>query len=478
MTYSYLHGVFVAMTLAGTAGAQCGVEPLLQRIGRGTAGTNRIPLLDSTVPLVGAPYAVTLTSGRANAAAAIVIGVRVRPIFLPIWGATLYPDPPVFHALQLDAQGTVRLSLPGNVPVSFCGAEFVVQAGVFDPRAQGGLALTRALRMRFGGGGSSRALVSLRTSNSTCPPRTNLNIIDVSSLRVVRSFSINRSHLDVAVTSDGKLGVVASFCPPARVVVLNMTVDPPRELGSVQLSFGPQEIDIARDRYAIVTGNSRTTVLSSVDIVTRRIVNSLTIPSDGGTVEVAPDGSFALIGAISSVRSQLIWRINIAANGTISRPRVQLPIPYQVMNTSINPRGDQLLVATYPPRVLVVDIADGSGAMTLRQTITLPSLAQTIVHHPDGDTAYALLPYRKTVQILSRASNGNWSVTGQVAFASTGSGGFLGVDNMALMAGGSRLSVHVSGKVIVIDTVTKRIVGTIALSGGDRIPAGIATIGL
>ena len=128
-----------------------------QALGTGTAGGPGVPTLMSVgLPLAGQPrLEVEVAGGRPGQPGVLVVSTKVEPVDVPSVGAVLYPAAPfrtVNFAFNDAGKAVVDLRPlldPGAVP---CGSYLVAQAGVADPFAQGGFAVTAALELTTGGG--------------------------------------------------------------------------------------------------------------------------------------------------------------------------------------------------------------------------------------------------------------------------------------------------------------------------------------
>jgi len=164
MTRSFLACALLVLALAWPAPAQdCTSLPLLTDVGAGTPGATGVPALDTLgQPMVNQPgMGLRITAGAPGAAAQLVVGSTGTPQFLPAYGARLYPGAPFTRfPLTIGPDGTSATVLSGPAPTSpaLCGVEFVAQGVVTDPVAQGGLAFTSGLRLRFGVGSAAASL--------------------------------------------------------------------------------------------------------------------------------------------------------------------------------------------------------------------------------------------------------------------------------------------------------------------------------
>jgi len=154
----------LVISMATAAPAQeCAAFPLIAEIGAGTPGSAGVPELHSLgQPMVNQPgMGLRITGGAPGAAAQIVVGAPGTPQVLPAYGARLYPNAPFTRfPVTLGPDGVSPAVLSGPAPTSpaLCGLEFVAQGVVTDPMAQGGLAFTGGMRLRFGVGSAAASL--------------------------------------------------------------------------------------------------------------------------------------------------------------------------------------------------------------------------------------------------------------------------------------------------------------------------------
>ena len=163
-----------------TAAQDCAGFPVVTAIGAGTPGAAGVPALDTLgQPMVNQPgMGLRITAGAPGAAAQLVVGSSGTPQYLPAYGARLYPSAPLTRfQLWLGPDGSSPMVSAGPAATSpmLCGQEFVAQGLVFDPAAQGGLAFTAGVRLRFGVGSSAASLFQgarffTRHCRRTCSP--------------------------------------------------------------------------------------------------------------------------------------------------------------------------------------------------------------------------------------------------------------------------------------------------------------------
>ncbi len=140
-------------TLALSTAAQgqaCGAEVVLKRLDAGAAG----PELTTPdgAPVIGGPFSMRVVDALPNASGALVFSPVEAPFFDPTYGATFYFGVPFktgFFTTDSEGNGPIEFALAALDP-SLCGGFVIFQAGVFDPAAQNGIAVSNALRLVVG----------------------------------------------------------------------------------------------------------------------------------------------------------------------------------------------------------------------------------------------------------------------------------------------------------------------------------------
>lgn len=145
-----------ALLLASPAWPQsaCGSETLartLEARAPGVAGPRlRTP---AGPPIVGRAFSLRVDAGPPGAPGVLVVGLSELSFFVPKYAATLFPGPPslAVQAFTLDGHGvSPALQAMTGLDPSLCGLAAFAQAGLLDPSAMGGVALTNGLRLRIG----------------------------------------------------------------------------------------------------------------------------------------------------------------------------------------------------------------------------------------------------------------------------------------------------------------------------------------
>ncbi len=131
----------------------CTDTPLVQTLGLATPGSRGLPRLEMFgSPIEGRPFHLFVSNARPLAPAVLYYGTFPAPTFLPQFGATLFPGPPIvtlrFTILRNGRSGPLLASVP--VTPDLCGRRVTAQAAVLDSAAQGDFAFTKAVDVRFG----------------------------------------------------------------------------------------------------------------------------------------------------------------------------------------------------------------------------------------------------------------------------------------------------------------------------------------
>ena len=135
-------------------------EPSLESVGLATK-TSRglLEISVGGVPLLGEPFHVEVHGAQPGALGALFTSPVELGLFLPAFGATLYPGAPLsLVPFVADSTGSSpRLADMAAVPASLDGLFASMQAVVLDPGAQAGLAASRGGRVVFGSTDTSQA---------------------------------------------------------------------------------------------------------------------------------------------------------------------------------------------------------------------------------------------------------------------------------------------------------------------------------
>lgn len=236
---------------------------------------------------------------------------------------------------------------------------------------------------------------------------------------------------DVAVTSDGKTAIVASFTS-SKIHFIDLT-DPrnPVYLSSLVIPFAAEDIALTTDdRYALVSDGGYTSFVVVIDIATRTQASLLDMTNiltdDAGTaysayansVSVAPDGTVlmadyfggaihvATLAADGALTYRNTYRYYVSGNGVVTTNPQSDPTTtfesFRPVNLSIAPDGVTVLVSdvlsyqrisspSLYTNLFTLGIYKITAPGVLEFTGALPELRhamQSITFSPDGRHAY------------------------------------------------------------------------------------------
>ncbi len=396
-----------------------------------------------------------------------VIGSVVDPDGLPVDGATLTTN----GGLNGTSLPDGSFSIP-DVP-TILGDIVVEASAVVDGRTLTGR--SGAFTCVRGGTtdvgqitiGAARAIVAKRSSGS-------IAIVDVQTLTETSSVNLGSDVIDVAVSPDGNRALVTSF-GARRVTFLDLTVDPPAVLGNLSVPLSAEDVDITctSSGFALITDGGGSRTVTSVDVATQSIVNTITLPVTAQGVDVTPDGSLALVNAFNN---NVIRVVSISPMGVVADTGVSVSSGGSgPINVTVSPNGERALVANFSSRNIGV-LGIAAGTVSLLDVIPLAISPQSIVFTPDGSKAYVLDCGGGVVAVLDIDAAGNVSDSGVRTSALGALPCFFGVDQASATPEGANVLVHTPGFVHVIDTATNTVSGTIPLSGNDFEAGGIVAI--
>lgn len=149
----------------------CDIGGLVQIVGQGTSGSSGVlRLVNVGPPLAGQSLGFELRDGPSAGAGVVYAGFAPAVVPVPELAGVGYVAPPfLVEPVIFDAQGvsTQAFAFP-SVP-DYCGVQTYLQGVALDGAAQGGIALSNGLRIRFGGRPGSavftQPLVKLKDSS-------------------------------------------------------------------------------------------------------------------------------------------------------------------------------------------------------------------------------------------------------------------------------------------------------------------------
>jgi DNA-binding beta-propeller fold protein YncE len=292
--------------------------------------------------------------------------------------------------------------------------------------------------------------------------------------------------LDVVITSDGKTAIVSNF-GDGKIFFIDISGGfnaAPTLLGHTPLTFFAEDMVITPDdKYVLVTDGDFFFSIGVVDIATRTLVfvkDLGFLEAQGIAIAITPDGQLVLVadfwgGAIHS--------FTLDSNGILRYKETQIVLPFWPGNIAISPDGKTVIVVNAFRSVAPVFYIDSQNDLVFREYISLPAHAgHSCIFSSDGTRAYYQtnsLEQGTQVHILNVTGPGQVSASGTsiTIFPPRGSGGFFGVDTIALDPSENYLYLTnptefggVSG-IAVIDLTTNTQVSSLK---GTGIPVGIA----
>lgn len=299
--------------------------------------------------------------------------------------------------------------------------------------------------------------------------------------------------LDVVISPDGNTTLVSNFADSTVFFIDTSDPDAPEVIGSVVLSFFPEDMDMTPDgNYVLVSDGGPATKIAVLNVESRTLVEEFNDPTLANqAVAVTPDGETVLTantdkGTINAFTLSESGHLTYVASTDVSNGNKLFPV-----NLTISPDGETAIVAS--GTALAANMAfpvltiTGPGQITLSDMVT-PSLsliaAQSVVFNLAGTKAYLNCEQEgvapNVVVVLNVSASGVVTDSGtsiEVDFANTDM--LYGVETMALDNVGTYLYVSnfgtTAGKtyVQVVDVATNTVVKTITFDT-DSVPTGIA----
>lgn len=327
------------------------------------------------------------------------------------------------------------------------------------------------------GFGSAQLLPNQAVTVDTAADR--LFIIDDSGAilsSALLSSTSRSTGIDAVVTPDGHTALVTLF-DPARVDFFDLTTSPPTRTGTLSVPFAAEDIDIGctSSGFALVTDGGGSGLVLSVNVTTRTIANTLTLPVGvtAQAVDVTHDGTLALVAG-SNTNTVRVLLVN-PTTGVLTDTGVNVPrgLSLEPNNVTISPTRRTALVANR--RSNAVDVLSISGStVTYVTSIDLGAPQHSIAFTPDGRAAYV---YQQTIGVVAKFAIDaldNVTDTG-VRVSGVGSApAFFGVEHVAVTSTG-KLYVRATTAFRVISTATDTVTAgptSIVGAGGG----GIATL--
>jgi YVTN family beta-propeller protein len=304
--------------------------------------------------------------------------------------------------------------------------------------------------------------------NSTANTATVIDISGPTSTVVATVPTGGSQSIGASVTPDGTRALISNFSS-GTVTFLDLTATPPVLIGSPLTNGTTESTAItSTGRFAVTADGSTVGVnVSSIDIASRTIVNSLVLPATG--VAITPDNSTVLLNDFNANRIRVL---SLSPTGVLTDTGVVLINPGSgPMSVAVAPNGRFALVTnngTGDVTVLRISAAGNVTASTTR--IPVGSSPNGVAFTPDGSKAY--VAGGLGVAVLRIDAQDNVTDSGvRIALPNGAPNSFFGVGGLAIGPNGrAYVSNFNSNTVTVLDTQTDAIIGTIPVGAG---PAGI-----
>jgi len=320
------------------------------------------------------------------------------------------------------------------------------------------------------------AIVANRSSDT-------VSVIDwtTNTLTSTLTYPPGSTLMGATVTPDGQLGLVAEF-NPGIVGVIDLASQPPVTSPppiSVATTPNPESTAVTPDgRYVLVADGGGATSLSSFDLQTRSLVNTVSGMPIFQAIAITPDGTLALLMGANSNQVAVLTMSNagvladtgqrITLAGTAGGPR----------SIAITPNGKLALVTDNVSNLVSVLSITGGNVALAASIATGGNQVTGVAVTPNGLKAYVSSQIDSKVAVLSiNPSTNVVTDTGvRVTIPSGTPSGWYGVPGLAVTPDGSRLYIAagISNRVSVLDTSTDTVVATITV--GSQ-PTGIGMPG-
>jgi DNA-binding beta-propeller fold protein YncE len=284
--------------------------------------------------------------------------------------------------------------------------------------------------------------------------------------------------VDVVVTPDGSTAIVSAF-PDRILFFIDLRAMPPVLLGSLTLPIFPIDLALSPDgRFVLATSGAGITNVVSVDVASRTVITNLTLRAGGQAQAVAVTRTGIVL--VVDFAGGRVHVLQLGANGTLTQPQAQGPIPVdgQPNNIVISPDERTVIVSNLrtPDGMMNSDSVtilriDGTRVTRTGSVTGLPGFQAGAAFTPDGSKVLGLSlgPRPDQLFVLQVTGPGMVSDTGQRVNLLTDMLAFFGIDVIAVRPDGTRAYLGNSGfnglisRVTVIDLTRTPpvIVGTI-----------------
>jgi YVTN family beta-propeller protein len=293
-----------------------------------------------------------------------------------------------------------------------------------------------------------------------------VSVIDTYTNTVLTTIPVGTNPAGVAVTPDGAFAYVANR-GSGTVSVIDTTFD--AEVTAIDVGPGPQGIAITPDgAFAYVT-HPALGMVSVIETAGNTLVTSIEVAGAPAMIGITPDGAFAYVGQ----RGNRVTAISLATNEVVATVNIGRWFISGLESLTISPDGAFVYVTNnFWQSVEIIDTSTnavvgflGSG----RGGSGLPGYRGTPAVSSDGRSFYQPNFYSSpaAIDVLS-TSPGTLAQTiplprqpDLVALTPDGAFAYVIATNIG----------SVNGMVMVADTTTKAVIGTIAVG---RTPVAIA----
>ena len=244
-----------ALVTCAAAGmdAQCLSTGYVLQVGPGSGGANGVPRLEcGGAVALGLPFSLDVSAAAPAAPGATLLSPTEAPLQLPGLGAPIVPELPwIVEPFATDAGGEAGPTFAVDpVPPAFCGLTLSAQAGVLDPGAPGGIALTPALRFRFGVPAGTAVLSGLHAPAAEEVSDIALADLDGNGAVDVVSGTFVAQPVTVVLGNGGGSFLAAPPVPiqgkPADVLVADLDGDGVGDLAAASFDVDPLDgVDVA-----------------------------------------------------------------------------------------------------------------------------------------------------------------------------------------------------------------------------------------
>jgi hypothetical protein len=375
--------------------AQCQTPPVLESFGLGIAGQNGAPHLAlNTLPLLNiSTLELEVTGGPAFARAELLVSESEGSL----GGFNLGLQPWKNFSFFLDQLGEAKLPtahLSLNNP-ALCGKLFIVQVGIEDATANGGIAITNALRVRFGSTAQFAPIVNPVSSPTAATSVTLTGQGTQPSNKIVVEGGANT--VDTILGSSGTFSIDVQLTPNSLNKLFVY------EVGGDGVKGTPATVAIMHDNEApvlIVDFPAEGAKLTGTTFEVGGKVGDALSGTNG--MQVFIDGAPALVNP------------GIGINGTFFLPGIPLnpssPTSIEVVAQDILGNGRSTVITVHklqaPAGSATIEIISGNN-QSAKVGTTLPQPIKVKLKKADGNPLAD-----KVVSFIVAKSNGKLGIDG------------------------------------------------------------------